>query len=150
MSVFPKKYESPFKGEQFVWNKFNEFLPSNFISYHNYAIGLKEADVVLLCPDKGILIIEIKGYLAKNIVKVNDNETILRINNPPDLSPFKQARSYMQLLYKELQLVNLNDAYVVPSVAYPFISKNEFYDKALNKISDEYNPVYPISSNFLK
>ena len=43
----------------------------------------------------------------------------------------------MQLLYKELQLVNLNDAYVVPSVAYPFISKNEFYDKALNKISDE-------------
>lgn len=136
MSVFPRKFDS-FKGEQFVWDKFNEFLPDNFISYHNYAVGLKEADVVLLCPDKGVLIIEIKGFLAKNIINVLDNQFIVRINNPPDPSPLKQAKGYKFLLEKELSLLNVEDVCITYSVAYPFISRNEFFNKNLNQISNE-------------
>ena len=137
MSVFPKKFDNPYKGEKFVWEKFNEYLPKEYISYHNYTIGLKEADVILLCPNKGILIIEIKGYLAKNIINVPDNETIIRKNNPPDLSPYKQARNYMHLMNSLLEENGLNEVYVVPTVAYPFIKNDEFIEKGLDKISNQ-------------
>lgn len=137
MSIFPKKFETPYKGEKFVWEQFNKFLPSDYVSYHGYAIDLKETDVILLCPNKGVLILEIKGYLAKNIISVPDNEHIIRKNNPVDLSPFKQARNYMHLLNAKFEKNDLSEVYVVPTVCYPFINKKEFQEKELFKISDE-------------
>ena len=125
------------KGEIFVWEKFKSFLPSSYTSFHNYTIGLKQVDVILLCPQKGILVIEIKGHHAKNILDVPDN-TVIRIKDGENVSsPFNQALNYKNILLTDFLYPNhINNVYVIPSVCYPFINKDEYMDKGLNKISD--------------
>lgn len=126
------------EGEYVVWKKFKDFLPDDFVSFHNYYLGLKQSDVILLVPKLGILIIEIKGFLAKNIIDVPDR-TIIRVKNqPPELSPFEQAIKYRNILLNEfLTISDINSVYATCAVCYPFISKNEYEVKGLNKISHE-------------
>lgn len=126
------------EGENIIWQKFRDFLPADFVSFHNYYLGLKQADVILFVPKRGILIIEIKGFLAKNIIDVPDR-TIIRVKNqPPEPSPFEQAIKYRNILLGEfLSLNGINSVYTTCAVCYPFISKEECRNKGLNKISHE-------------
>ncbi len=126
------------EGENVVWQKFKDFLPADFVSFHNYYLGLKQADVILLVPRLGILIIEIKGFFAKNIIDVPDR-TIIRVKNqPPEPSPFEQAIKYRNILLSEFLTMNgINSVYTTCAVCYPFISKDECRVKGLNKISHE-------------
>lgn len=126
------------KAEEYIWNRFNELLPSSYVSFHNYYLGLKQPDIMLLVPNKGVLIIEIKGFLAKNIIDV-PSRAILRVKNqPPITSPLDQAMKYRNIFINEYLIKNYIDSvYVVPSVCYPYISKMEYNLKGLNKISDE-------------
>ena len=126
------------EGENVVWQKFSDFLPSDFVSFHNYSLGLKEADVILLVPDLGVLVIEIKGHLAKNIIDVPDN-TIIRVKNSPAIpSPFKQAAKYRNILTENFLKPNgIDSVYVTCAVCYPYITHDEYEEKGLNKISHE-------------
>lgn len=123
-------------GEDVLWSKFKEYLPESYVSFHNYLIGLRRPDVILLVPDKGILIIENKSYLAKNILEVPDKNTIKRRRNPPDYSPYEQARTYIKELSSKVMLpAGLDSVYVLPVVSYPFITEDEFNGTGLNKVS---------------
>ena len=126
------------EGENVVWQKFSDFLPSDFVSFHNYSLGLKEADIILLVPDLGVLVIEIKGHLAKNIIDVPDN-TIIRVKNSPAIpSPFKQAAKYRNILTENFLKPNgIDSVYVTCAVCYPYITHDEYEEKGLNKISHE-------------
>lgn len=133
-----KNFIGNYKSEDFVWKKFNELLPDEFVSFHNYNIGIKEADVIMLVPGCGVLIIEIKGYLAKNIYDIPDNSIIRFKNKPIEGSPFKQAITYRNILINDfLKPNNVNSVYVTCAVCYPYITKDEYNAKGLNKISHE-------------
>ena len=136
------------EGENLVWQKFSDFLPNDFVSFHNYALGLKEADVILLVPNLGILIIEIKAHLAKNIIDVPDN-TIIRVRNAPAIpSPFKQAVKYRNILTDNFLKPNgIDSVYVTCAVCYPCISREEYTLKGLNKIS---HPILTITKEDLE
>lgn len=124
------------RGEDLIWNLFRAELPKDYISFHGYDIGIRRPDIIVLVPDKGVLIIENKSYKAKNIAKVPDNTTILRYNKPPDYSPWKQAQKYNDAIRNELFIPNgITDVMTVPAVAYPFITESEFFEKNLDKIS---------------
>ena len=124
------------KGEDFFWSKCCLYLPHNYVSFHNYDLNLRQVDCIMLVPEKGILIIEIKGYLAKNIIDVPDNNTIRRKNNPADSSPYAQASNYRYKLINEFLHPNgINSVYVIPAVCYPFICEADFEEKQLFKIS---------------
>lgn len=124
------------EGENVVWQKFSGFLPDDFVSFHNYNLGLKEADVILLVPNLGVLVIEIKGFYAKNIIDVPDNR-IIRVKNQPAIpSPFKQAAKYRNILMDDFLKPNgIDSVYVTFAVCYPYITRNEYEEKGLNKIS---------------
>ena len=126
------------EGENVVWQKFSEFLPDDFVSFHNYNLGLKEADVILLVPNLGVLVIEIKGFYAKNIIDVPDNG-IIRVKNQPAIpSPFKQAAKYRNILMDDFLKPNgIESVYVTCAVCYPYISHEEYIEKGLNKISHD-------------
>lgn len=126
------------EGENVVWQKFSEFLPDDFVSFHNYHLGLKESDVILLVPNLGVLVIEIKGFMAKNIIDVPDR-TIIRVKNQPAIpSPFVQAAKYRYLLLDNFLKPNgIESVYVTCAVCYPYISYNEYVEKGLNKISHD-------------
>lgn len=125
-------------GEDLVWKKFNDFLPQNFVSFHNYYLGLKQADIILLAPNRGILIIEIKGFFGKNIIDVPDRTLIRLKNQPPQPSPFEQAIKYRNMLLSDFLAPNgIESVYVACAVCYPYIDKNEYKDKGLDKVSHE-------------
>ena len=124
--------------ENIIWKKFKDFIPEEFVSFHNYYIGIRQPDIILLVPNRGILIIEIKGYYAKNILDVPDNSIIRFKNKPNEPSPFSQAITYRNILINDFLKPNsLESVFVTCAVCYPYITKEEYVSKGLNKISHE-------------
>ena len=123
-------------GEDLFWKKCRFNLPNDYVSFHNYDLGLRQVDCIMLVPEKGVLVIEIKSYLAKNIIDIPDNNTIRRKNNPADSSPLVQANSYRYKLLNEYLIPKgINSVYVVPAICYPYINESDFETKQLYKIS---------------
>ena len=122
-------------GERYIYSFFRQHLPEEYVSFHNYSICFRQADVILLVPGKGVLIIENKSYRARNIMGVPDDSTILHKNAPPEPSPYKQASSYRFVLVNMLKEAGIESVYIIPAVCYPYISSEEYLEKDLRKIS---------------
>ena len=125
-------------GEDLFYEKMNEFLPQNFISYHNHDIGMEEADVIMLVPNKGVLVIEIKAFRPHNINKARDNKYILKKNGEVIFSPFKQAARYRDLLVDRLRNINPEyTKYVIAHVpCFTHFTKQDLLEKEMGKICD--------------
>lgn len=127
-----------FKGEGKVWESFSSNLPSEVVVYNGREVNGREFDFCILMKNVGLVIVEVKGWLADTIFDVAGvDEIIIQGYDKPEKSPKKQARAY------RFGLLNLiNDRYNVSPlifdlVCYPFISKKEYYDKRLDIVSEE-------------
>lgn len=127
-----------YKGEGKVWESLSDNLPGEAIVYNSREVNGKEFDFCILMKNVGMIIIEVKGWLADSIFDVAGvDEIIIQGYDKPEKSPKKQARAY------RFGLLNLiNDKYNVSPlifdlVCYPFISKKEYYDKRLDIVSEE-------------
>ena len=137
--VFPiNNFEANSKGEYFIWDRFKKILPNNYISFHNYYIDTQEADVILLVPDSGILIIEIKGFYPQRVVEAVDNTNIILSDGNVERSPYKQAVRYKnQLISKLIEIDNkLSKHIIAVSVCFPYFSSKDFINKHLDRIAD--------------
>lgn len=125
-------------GEDLFWMKCLEYLPDEYVSFHdNYIDEIHQFDVTILVPNYGVLIIEIKSYKAKNIINVPDRRMIWMKNNIPEGSPFEQVMNYRDILINYLSANDdsLKKIYVTGAVGYPYITEDEFFNKQLDKIS---------------
>lgn len=127
-----------YKGEGKVWECFSNNLPSEVIVYNGREVNGREFDFCILMKNVGLIIIEVKGWIADSIFDVAGvDEIVIQGYNKPEKSPKKQARAY------RFGLLNLiNDRYNVSPlifdlVCYPFISRKEYYDKRLDIVSEE-------------
>lgn len=126
-----------YKGEGKVWESLSN-LPVDAIVYHNREVNGREFDFCILMKNIGMIIIEVKGWIADSIFDVAGvDEIFIRGYDKPEKSPKKQARAY------RFGLLNLiSDKYNVSPlifdlVCYPFITKSEFYAKRLDIVSEE-------------
>ena len=121
-----------------IWELVKKAIPKDCLSFHNYFLETKRPDIILLTPNRGILIIEIKGFLAKNIKSVPDSTVIKFYNKPAVGSPFNQAIEYRNKLIEMMgNAPEISPAFIAIAVCYPKITHDEFYEKKLNKISME-------------
>lgn len=127
-----------YKGEGKVWESFADNLPGEVIVYNGREVNGREFDFCILMKNVGMIIIEVKGWLAESIFDVAGvDEIIVKGYEKPEKSPKKQARAY------RFGLLNLiSDKYNVSPlifdlVCYPFISKKEYYEKRLDIVSEE-------------
>lgn len=127
-----------YKGEGKVWESFSDNLPCEAVVYNGREVSGREFDFCILMKNVGMIIIEVKGWLADSIFDVAGvDEIIIQGYEKPEKSPKKQARAY------RFRLLNLiNDKYNVSPlifdlVCYPFITKKEYYDKRLDIVSEE-------------
>lgn len=104
----------------------------------NREINGREFDFCILMKNVGLIIVEVKGWLADSIFDVAGvDEIIIQGYSKPEKSPKKQARAY------RFGLLNmLNDKFnvsplIFDMVCYPFISKKEYYEKRLDIASEE-------------
>ena len=127
-----------YKGEGKVWESLSDNLPGEAIVYNGREVNGREFDFCILMKNVGMIIIEVKGWLAESIFDVAGvDEIIVKGYEKPEKSPKKQARAY------RFGLLNLiSDKYNVSPlifdlVCYPFISKKEYYEKRLDIVSEE-------------
>ena len=127
-----------YKGEGKVWESLSDNLPGEAIVYNSREVNGREFDFCILMKNVGMIIIEVKGWLANSIFNVTGvDEIIIQGYDKPEKSPKKQARAY------RFGLLNLiSDKYSVSPlifdlVCYPFISKKEYYDNRLDIVSEE-------------
>ncbi len=127
-----------YEGEAKVWDSFDQNLPDEVIVYNGQEIQGREFDFCLLMNGMGIVIVEVKGWSPDSILDVAgvDNITIAGYDKP-QRSPKKQARAYC---FRMLNLLNdkLNvSPLIMDVVCYPFLSREQFYEKRLDIVSDE-------------
>jgi len=137
--VFPiEDFVGDSPAEEEVWALAKRAIPHDSLSFHNYFLETKRPDIILITPNRGVLIIEIKGFLAKNIKSVPDSTLIKFYNAPPKGSPFNQAIEYRNKLIEMMgRNSELDPALIAVAVCYPYIKHEEFIEKKLYKISME-------------
>ena len=127
-----------YDGEKKTWECFSANLPQQYVVYNTRSIKGWEFDFCIMAEGVGLFIVEVKGWRANDIFNViGEDSIILAGEENPQSSPRKQARGYRfnmaNMLKQELGMNPL----VMDLVCYPLISKEEYYDKRLDVVSDE-------------
>ena len=66
-----------YKGEAKVWECFSNNLPNEVIIYNNREINGREFDFCILMKNVGLIIVEVKGWLADSIFDVAGVDEII-------------------------------------------------------------------------
>ena len=131
-----------YKGEELVWESLSKNLPNDVVVYtHREVVNGDECDFALLIKNRGILIIEAKGWMAKYIFDVINDGSVVLTNDSPDErktqgSPRIQARKYRFQWLNFIQDRLGFSPLVLHMVCYPFISEKEYHDTHLDMLSD--------------
>lgn len=93
-------------GERMVFESLKDHLPCDYIVYYEPEIHGRRPDFVIIGPDLGLVILEVKDYTRSTLYKLNQDEWILR-NTAGELvtqkSPLKQARDYARIITNHLR-----------------------------------------------
>lgn len=127
-----------YKGEGKVWESLSDNLPGEAIVYNGREVNGREFDFCVLMKNIGMIVIEVKGWIADSIFDVAGvDEIIIQGYDKPEKSPKKQARAYrFGLLNMISDKYNISPL-IFDLVCYPFITKKEYYEKRLDIVSEE-------------
>lgn len=135
--------EPKYDGEKKVWNDFSMNLPQNWVVYNTRSVNGREYDFCVMAPDMGLFIVEVKGWNPAGILTVVDENTIILAGaEEPEDSPRGQARGYRFDLLKKINRELGMNPLVMSLVCYPFISKDIYYEKGLNVVSEENETIF--------
>lgn len=117
----PKKFDSP--GESTVLALFRKHLPEDWIVYYNPKTEVRQVDLIVFVPNKGLLILEIKDYSDKTQIEVDEEDPNFWKIKGPTMSvvsstqnPFSQAKDCMweivNILNKDSYLIHTEGKYL--------------------------------------
>ncbi|MEK8130355.1 3'-5' exonuclease [Paenibacillus filicis] len=93
-------------GERILFQTLREDLPSDYIVYYKPEIQGRRPDFVVIGPDLGLVVLEVRDYTRNMLQEMDQNEWAL-YTAKGDLttvkSPLKQARDHAQHLEKQLR-----------------------------------------------
>ena len=104
-------------GERMFFKTLRDVLPDDFIVYYEPEIRNKYPDFVIIGPDLGILVLEVKDYKRNKLLSANSDNWVLWTDTGEEsvISPLKQSRQYMfhiiDCLKKDKDLVQLEGPY---------------------------------------
>ena len=82
-------------GEACVWDLFRDNFPADVICYNNLEINGREFDECILIPDRGLFMVEVKGWHASSIDHIgSEREVYLREEAKPTRNPKAQVNRY--------------------------------------------------------
>ncbi|RAP74362.1 3'-5' exonuclease [Paenibacillus montanisoli] len=93
-------------GERMVFESLKDHLPSDYIVYYEPEIRGKRPDFVIIGPDLGLVILEVKDYTKSTLYQINHDEWALRNTNGELIkvkSPFKQAKDNARVIENHLK-----------------------------------------------
>jgi hypothetical protein len=105
-------------GERLFFRTLKNYLPDDYIVYYEPEILGKRPDFVIIGPELGIVVIEVKDYTKNTLLQVNHEEWHIVTSNGEQSvqkSPLKQARDNMfhvvDVLKRDKNLVQLEGKY---------------------------------------
>src|SRR4051812_14995839 len=105
-------------GERLLFRTLKTFLPDDYIVYYEPEIQGKRPDFVIIGPDLGIVVLEVKDYTKNTLLQVNHDEWHIVATSEEQAvikSPMKQARDYtfhlVDVLKKDKNLIQLDGKY---------------------------------------
>lgn len=129
--------EPEYKGEKKVRQSIADFFSDDCVIYNNREVNGREYDICLLVKDMCVFIVEVKGWLADKIKVYGIDDIEVEGYKEHQRSPKKQAKSYCVQYCSKLKKKFGVSPLVVDLVAYPFITKGQYYLSHLNIISEE-------------
>ena len=130
-------HESEYKGERTVRNAIEDYFSNDVVVYNNREVNGREYDICILVKDVCIFIVEVKGWLADKIIVHGIDDIEVEGYEERQKSPKKQAKMYCIQYFSKLKKRFSVSPLVVDLVAYPFISKEQYYSSHLNTVSEE-------------
>ena len=126
-------------GENLFVDKAREYLDDSNIIYWNRQVFGREFDVCILMPEKGILVVELKGWREENILRVENNESIVikTADGEVPSSPQKQARGYRFTLERYIRQSINKQPLVFQMVCLPRVSKSFYKSHRLDVVTEE-------------
>jgi len=72
-------------------------LPDDYLVYYEPNIDNRHPDFIVIAPDLGVIIIEVKGWFLDDIIKGNHSEITINFDDRErqETHPLEQARNYM-------------------------------------------------------
>lgn len=103
--VIPEKLpRNASKGEERVFSILKK-LPDDYIVYYEPLISQRRPDFIVIGPDFGVLVIEVKGWRIGEILSANDAVVTIDDDIPRNEDhPLAQARQYMWDLARECKV----------------------------------------------
>jgi len=105
-------------GERLFFRTLKTFLPDDYIVYFEPEIQGKRPDFVIIGPDLGIVVLEVKDYTKNTLFQINHDEWHIVATSGDQAvikSPMKQARDNMfhlvDVLKKDKNLIQLDGKY---------------------------------------
>ena len=105
-------------GERLLFRTLKEYLPDDYIVYYEPEIHGRRPDFVVIGPDLGLLVLEVKDYTKNTLFQLNQDEWTLVTASGEQTktkSPLKQARDnvfhIVDHLKKDKSLVQLEGKY---------------------------------------
>ncbi len=105
-------------GERLFFRTLKTFLPDDYIVYYEPEIQGRRPDFVIIGPDLGIVVLEVKDYTKNTLFQINHEEWHIVATSGEQAvvkSPMKQARDNMfhvvDVLKKDKNLVQLDGKY---------------------------------------
>jgi hypothetical protein len=87
------------RGELRLAERLKDFLEDNAVVWHNLPVGPRgrHPDFVIVHPDRGILVLEVKDWRLDTLLSANKASVELLTDRGPvsEQSPFEQVRGYM-------------------------------------------------------
>ena len=87
------------RGEERLFNILKR-LPDDYIVYYEPIIENRYPDFIVICPDMGLMVIEVKGWYPKDILAADDHLVLVKGQHGETrhVHPVRQAREYMLAL----------------------------------------------------
>ncbi len=117
----------------------------DFLVWYSPDIEDREPDFILLSPDSGLIVLEVKDWLANQLVEITPKDALLRIGKREERrkQPLAQAREYvnslMHLLKNCAERSLLGHSLPCPvtwGAIFPHISRSDFNACHLNEVMD--------------
>ena len=106
-------------GERLLFESLRDYLPSDYVVYYEPEIRGRRPDFVIIGPDLGLVILEVKDYTKGTLYQLNHDEWTLRKTAGQLVktkNPLKQARDNARLitdfLKKDSNLVQPGSTYL--------------------------------------
>lgn len=126
-----------YKGEQSLLNALINYLDKEVVIYHNARAYGYEMDFLVLIPEQGPIIFEVKGYNEENILGVTNQKIRVMLNGiEEEINPIQQADCYKYKLVQKIRNSAGQEPHVFTAVCFPFLSLSRYEELGLDAVCE--------------